>query len=108
MRSNAPTIKDIAKKIGVSISTVSRALRGMPEISEETRNKVLAYSKEIDYQPNMVATSLVKRNSHLIGVLVPNMDNFFATAVKGIDEAAMEAGFRCALGRFGRRFRDVW
>lgn len=108
MRSKAPTIKDIAKELGVSISTVSRALRDMPEISPETKKRILDYSKEIDYQPNMVATSLVKRNSHLIGVLVPNMDYFFATAVKGIDEAAMEAGYTVVISQSNESYgREV-
>lgn len=108
MRSKAPTIKDIAKELGVSISTVSRALRDMPEISPETKKRVIDYSKEIDYQPNMVATSLVKRNSHLIGVLVPNMDYFFSTAVKGIDEAAMEAGYTVVISQSNESYgREV-
>jgi DNA-binding LacI/PurR family transcriptional regulator len=108
MRSKAPTIKDIAKELEVSISTVSRALRDMPEISPETKKRILDYSKEIDYQPNMVATSLVKRNSHLIGVLVPNMDYFFATAVKGIDEAAMEAGYTVVISQSNESYgREV-
>jgi LacI family transcriptional regulator len=108
MRSKAPTIKDIAKELEVSISTVSRALRNMPEISDETKSRVLKYAKEIDYQPNMVATSLVKRNSHLIGVLVPNMDYFFATAVKGIDEAAMEAGYTVVISQSNESYgREV-
>ena len=108
MRSKLPTIKDIAKELNVSVSTVSRALRGMPEINEETRKRIVKYSEEIDYQPNMVATSLVKRNSHLIGVLVPNMDYFFATAVKGIDEAAMEAGYTVVISQSNESYgREV-
>ncbi len=93
MKSNTPTLKDIAQQLGISISTVSRALRGMPEVNQETRDAVLKLSKEIDYEPNMLATSLLKRQSNLIGVVVPNMDYFFSTAVKGMDEAALEAGY---------------
>jgi DNA-binding LacI/PurR family transcriptional regulator len=93
MKSKAPTLKDIAQQLGISISTVSRALRGMPEVNTETREAVLKLSKEVDYEPNMLATSLLKRQSNLIGVVVPNMDYFFSTAVKGMDEAALEAGY---------------
>lgn len=93
MKSKAPTLKDIAQQLGISISTVSRALRGMPEVNAETREAVLKLSKEVDYEPNMLATSLLKRQSNLIGVVVPNMDYFFSTAVKGMDEAALEAGY---------------
>ncbi|WP_304231777.1 LacI family DNA-binding transcriptional regulator [Jiulongibacter sediminis] len=108
MRSKAPTIKDIARELGVSISTVSRALRGMPEINPETKDRIVKYAEEIDYQPNMVATSLVKQNSHLIGVLVPNMDFFFSTAVKGIDEAAMEAGYTVVISQSNESYgREV-
>lgn len=63
MRSNIPTLKDIAQQLGISISTVSRALRGMPEVNQETRDAVLKLSKEIDYEPNMLATILLKRQS---------------------------------------------
>lgn len=108
MKSKAPTIKDIAKHLDVSISTVSRALRGMPEIKEATRNRIQNYAEQIDYQPNMVATSLVNMNSHLIGVIVPNMDYFFATAVKGIDEAAMEAGYTVVISQSNESYgREV-
>ena len=93
MKSKAPTLKDIAQQLGISISTVSRALRGLPEVHADTRESVLKLSKEVDYEPNMLATSLLKRQSNLIGVVVPNMDYFFSTAVKGMDEAALEAGY---------------
>ncbi|MEZ4903373.1 MAG: LacI family DNA-binding transcriptional regulator [Spirosomataceae bacterium] len=61
MKSKAPTLKDIAQQLGISISTVSRALRGMPEVNAETREAVLKLSKEVDYEPNMLATSLLKK-----------------------------------------------
>lgn len=108
MKNKAPTIKDISKHLGVSISTVSRALRDMPEISEDTKKLVVDYAEQIDYQPNMVATSLVNRNSHLIGVLVPNMDYFFSTTVRGIDEAAMEAGYTVVISQSNESYgREV-
>lgn len=111
MKSKAPTIKLIAKELGVSISTVSRALRDMPEVNPETRERIIKYAEEVDYQPNMVATSLVKQNSHLIGVVVPNMDYFFASAVKGIDEAAMEAGYTVVISQsnesYGRELANT-
>ncbi|WP_341225039.1 LacI family DNA-binding transcriptional regulator [uncultured Arcticibacterium sp.] len=111
MKSKAPTIKLIAKELGVSISTVSRALRDMPEVNPETRERIIKYAEEVDYQPNMVATSLVKQNSHLIGVVVPNMDYFFSSAVKGIDEAAMEAGYTVVISQsnesYGRELANT-
>lgn len=111
MKSKAPTLKDIAQQLGISISTVSRALRGMPEVNTETREAVLRLSKEVDYEPNMLATSLLKRQSHLIGVVVPNMDYFFSTAVKGMDEAALEAGYTVVVCQssesYGREVANV-
>lgn len=88
-----PTIKDIAIELGVSISTVSRALRNQPDVNPATRKAVLELSEKLDYQPNKAALSLLKKHTSTIGVLVPNLDYFIATAVKGIDEAALEAGY---------------
>lgn len=111
MKSKAPTLKDIAQQLGISISTVSRALRGMPEVNPETREAVLRLSREVDYEPNMLAMSLLKRQSNLIGVVVPNMDYFFATAVKGMDEAALEAGYTVVVCQsnesYGREVANV-
>lgn len=111
MKSKAPTLKDIAQQLGISISTVSRALRGMPEVNVETREAVMKLSQEVDYEPNMLATSLLKRQSNLIGVVVPNMDYFFSTAVKGMDEAALEAGYTVVVCQsnesYGREVANV-
>ena len=87
------TIIDIAKTLKISTSTVSRALRGQPDVNPETKKAVLALAKELDYQPNKAALSLLKRHTQIIGVVVPNLDYFCATAVKGIDEVAVEAGY---------------
>ncbi len=93
LRPHKPTIKDIASDLKVSVSTVSRALRGMPDVNPQTLKAVLQHAEKIDYQPNMAALSLVKKQSQTIGIIVPNMDYFFATAIRGIDEAALEAGY---------------
>ena len=92
-RPHKPTIKDIARDLNISVSTVSRAIRGMPDVNPQTLKAVLQYAEKIDYQPNMAAQSLVKKQTHTIGVIVPNMDYFCATAIRGIDEAALEAGY---------------
>jgi DNA-binding LacI/PurR family transcriptional regulator len=92
-RPHKPTIKDIARDLGVSVSTVSRALRGMPDVNPQTLKLVLRHAEKVDYQPNMAALSLVKKQTHTIGVIVPNLDYFCSTAIRGIDEAALEAGY---------------
>lgn len=87
------TIKDIAKQLNISISTVSRAMRNAPDVNAETKRAVMTLSKELNYQPNKLALSLKQKQTHNIGVIVPNLDYVLATMVKGIDEVALEAGY---------------
>ena len=68
------TIKDIAKQLGVSVATVSRALRDLPDIHPDTKKLVLDLAKELDYQPNVLATSLVKSKTKTLGLIVPDLD----------------------------------
>ena len=71
------TLKDVAKVAGVSYATVSRALSGSPEISEETRRRILKLCKEMGYTPNSVARSMVKRCTNVLGLIVPSLNNPF-------------------------------
>lgn len=87
------TIKDIARQLNISISTVSRALRNTTDVNMETRKAVMALAEELSYQPNKLALSLKQKQTHNIGVIVPNLDYVLATMVKGIDEVALEAGY---------------
>ena len=87
------TIKDIARRLNVSISTVSRAMRNAPDINPDTRKTILALSEELNYQPNKLALSLKQKQTHNIGVIVPNLDYIMSTMVRGIDEVALEAGY---------------
>jgi LacI family transcriptional regulator len=87
------TIKDIARALNVSTSTVSRALRDTHDVKQETRKAVLALAEELNYQPNQLALHLLKKQTHTIGVIVPNLDFVISTMVKGIDEVALEAGY---------------
>jgi DNA-binding LacI/PurR family transcriptional regulator len=87
------TIVDIANALGISKSTVSRALRDAPDIKEETKKAVKSLAEELDYHPNKLALSLLNRQTNTIGVITPNLDYVLATMVKGIDEAALEAGY---------------
>ena len=65
------TIKDLAKKLNISVSTVSRALRNASDINPETKRAVLALAKELNYEPNVMAQGLVKRKTKIIGIIVP-------------------------------------
>ncbi|MBK6936656.1 MAG: LacI family DNA-binding transcriptional regulator [Chitinophagaceae bacterium] len=87
------TIKDIAKRLNISISTVSRAMRNAPDVNAETKRAVMALSEELNYQPNRLALSLKQKQTHTIGVIIPNLDYMLSTMVKGIDEVALEAGY---------------
>lgn len=87
------TIKDIAKRLNISLSTVSRALRNAADVNSDTKKAVLALSEELNYQPNKLALSLRQKQTHTIGVIVPNLDYVLSLMVRGIDEVALEAGF---------------
>lgn len=87
------TIKDIAKRLNISVSTVSRALRDASDINPNTRNAILKLAEELNYQPNRLAVSLRQKQTHNIGVIVPNLDYVLSTMVRGIDEVALEAGY---------------
>jgi LacI family transcriptional regulator len=87
------TIKDIARQLNISISTVSRAMRNAPDVNVNTKQAVMALSEELNYQPNKLALSLKQKQTHTIGVIVPNLDYVLSTMVKGIDEVALEAGY---------------
>ncbi|HLA52974.1 MAG TPA: LacI family DNA-binding transcriptional regulator [Flavitalea sp.] len=88
------TIKDISKQLKLSISTVSRALRGGTEIRKETRELVQQLAAELDYRPNPIALSLKEKRSKVIGVIVPEIaNNFCSSTIAGIEEVAYSRGY---------------
>lgn len=88
------TITDLAKKLRLSPSTVSRALRNHPDISDKTKARVVAEATKRNYQPNLIAQSLQTSRSNNIGVIVPEIRNtFFSSVISGIEEVAYEAGY---------------
>ena len=88
------TIKDIANKLGVSISTVSRALKDHPDISEKTREAVQELAKILGYKPNLIALNLKHSRTNTIGVLVPEVEHyFFSTILNGVEEVAYKRNF---------------
>lgn len=92
------TIKDVAKKAGVSTATVSRVLNGKGEASPETIQKINRIAKELDYKPNTLARSLSKRKTNLIALLIPNLNNpFFSELVTEIERAANARGYQIYL-----------
>lgn len=97
-RRTQTTIGDVAKAVGVASSTVSRALNGHTDISPVTRQAVLDAARQLDYHPNLLAQSLKSRETHTVGVLIPDIERpFFATVVSGIQSVATEAGYRVMI-----------
>ncbi|MDQ6761842.1 MAG: LacI family transcriptional regulator [Bacteroidota bacterium] len=98
MRFDTVTIKDIAKALNFSTSTVSRALRGSYEISAETKKLVLEYAGKINYRPNPIALSLKERRSRALGVVVSEIaNNFFSQAIDGIESIAYNRGYHVII-----------
>ncbi len=89
------TIKDIAKELKVSISTVSKALNDSHEIADVTKKRIKAYAKENNYKPNFNALSLKNKKTKTIAVLIPNMLKYiYAQVFNGIEQVANEAGYK--------------
>ncbi|OLY92109.1 transcriptional regulator, LacI family [Cnuella takakiae] len=100
MKFESATIKDIAKALNLSTSTVSRALRGSFEISAETKKQVLEYAEKINYRPNPIALSLKERRTRSLGVVVSEIaNNFFSQAINGIESIAYNRGYHVTISQ---------
>lgn len=100
MKFEAVTIKDIAKALGISTSTVSRALRDSYEISPETKQLVLDCAEKLNYRPNPIALSLKERRSLSIGVVVCEIANsFFSQIINGIESIAYDKGYNVIISQ---------
>ena len=100
MKFEAVTIKDIAKALGISTSTVSRALRDSYEISPETKQLVLDCAEKLNYRPNPIALSLKERRSRSIGVVVCEIANsFFSQIINGIESIAYDKGYNVIISQ---------
>lgn len=101
------TITDIAKSLGISASTVSRALKGHPSISKPTRDKVLALAKKWHYVPNKIALSLKHSHTKTLGLIVPEIVHyFFASVVAGIEEVANDNGFSLLICQSNEQYEN--
>ncbi len=88
------SLKDLAKELGVSISTVSRALKNHPDISNELKQKVKALALEKNYSPNPLAMGLLKQQTRMIGVIIPDLvTHFYSSIISGIETVAKENGY---------------
>jgi LacI family transcriptional regulator len=92
------TLKQIAKELNVSVSTVSKALNDSPEISEMTKIKIKEYAKLKNYKPNIIGLNLKNRKTKTIGVIIPNiLNSFFAKVFSGIEKIADEKGYNVIM-----------
>jgi len=99
------TLKQIAKELDVSISTVSKALRNSIEISEDTRQKVQAFAKLYNYRPNNIALSLKNRKTKTIGIIIPEIvHHFFSKVITGIELIANRRGYNVIVGLSNESF----
>ena len=98
MKRQSITIKDIAKKLNISPSTVSRALKDHIEISQKTKDVVKRVAKELNYQPNSLALSLRYSKSNTIGVVIPEIIHFFfSTVISGVEDIAQSRGYNIII-----------
>jgi len=91
-------IKDLAKQLNLSVATISKALKDSHEISPETKQRVFELAKKLNYTPNPYASSLRKRSSKTIAVVLPEVaDSFFSLAINGIESVAQEKGYHVLI-----------
>jgi LacI family transcriptional regulator len=92
------TLKDIAKELDVSVSTVSKALKNSKEISKNTKDKIKAFAKFYNYRPNNIALSLKNKRTKNIGVIIPDIvHHFFTTVFRGIEKFANKRGYNVII-----------
>ena len=95
-----PTIKEIARQLNISVSTVSRALHDHPSIGLRTKTRVQQLAKELGYEPNQTAIFFKQRKTHTIGVVLPYLiEDFFAGAISGIEQVATEHQYNVLIGQ---------
>lgn len=109
------TLQDIGRKLGLSTTTISLALRDHPRISAATKEKIRKLIDELKYEPDQVARALVVGRSNLIGVIIPNSsDQYYAKVIKGIEDAASALNYHVLLAngsydldRYARRVKEM-
>jgi LacI family transcriptional regulator len=100
MSAKLPTIKEIAKQLNISASTVSRALNGHPGIGLRTRTRVQELASQLNYEPNQTALFFQQRKTYTIGVILPELSElFFSASISGIEDAAEKSNYTVLLGQ---------
>ncbi|MBI2729690.1 MAG: LacI family DNA-binding transcriptional regulator [Sphingobacteriales bacterium] len=100
MENRLPTIKEIAKQLNISVSTVSRALHDHPNIGLRTKMRVQQLAKDLNYEPNQTAIFFQQGKTYTIGVILPELSEaFFSSAISGIEDAAHKGNYTVLLGQ---------
>ncbi|MGB5820375.1 MAG: LacI family DNA-binding transcriptional regulator [Saonia sp.] len=100
MENKKATIHDIAERLSITASTVSRALNGNPRISNNTREAVLKVAQDLNYRPNHIASALRSGKSQLIGIVVPTINrSFFSSIIRGVEEVANSLDYRVVVSQ---------
>jgi len=103
--SSQVTIKDIGKVLGISASTVSRALKNHPDISRDTKDAVNELAKKLHYKPNAIALSLKNSRTNTIGVIIPELVHyFFSSVISGIEDVAYDAGYNVMICQSNEKY----
>lgn len=99
------TIKDLARILGISVSTVSRALKDHPDISLKTKKAVQDLAGEMQYRPNEIALSLKNRKTKIIGIIVPKLvHHFFSSVIEGVENIAYDKGYQVMIYHSDEKF----
>lgn len=107
MKKRPITIRDLALKLNLSISTISRALRGVSDINPDTKKAVLDLAKELNYQPNHIAQSLRSKHTFTIGIIVPELVmHFFSLAINGIQNITTPEGYNIIICPSNERYEE--
>lgn len=105
MKKNPATLSDIAKQLNISVSTVSRALHNHQAINENTKKRVIKLAEQLNYQPNMLALSLLKKKTNTIGIIVPEITSyFFSSVINGIQDLINDTGYRLIISQSEESF----
>ncbi|NRF92870.1 LacI family DNA-binding transcriptional regulator [Paenibacillus frigoriresistens] len=96
-------IKDIARHLGVSVSTVSRAINNHPDIREETKLQVMEAIRSLNYRPNAIAKGLIQKKTYTIGLMIPEIsDPFFSGLANAVEEMLFDHGYQVVYGNTNR------
>ena len=107
MKRSRTTITEIANELGVSPSTVSRALNNNPAISDKTRKAVVKLAQKLNYQPNLLALNLLKKKTNTIGVIIPEITSyFFSSIINGIQDLVNPLGINIIIGQSNESYEE--